>query len=425
MGWNRRRIYALVASAAIAGTLLVVGPAFGTGHESFGDAVLFDARDGSPEFVYNEQVQALTIGKNSCLFSTDSSLIAVTSTGGQPGIASASMGVRSAGANANGTPCSQVDGFEALTFTPGTSLAGRAFESLVLDLEMTGDAVVEITIEGDDVPFRLQTGTSITICSDDPTAPGCSTLDDSPPFDVKLTDTARVGACQTANSSGPNAATNDNCILTIDPGVNFESFTLTVIDIGTVSLEGGAETAIPSQFVLGGAVLGCGETYTLTKLGVSATYEWITPDTCPDKTYLLDVILTESGSEDVPTVHFQPQSDFPVVDCSVEDNLAACTEEFRAAIAFLPQDETNGPTTGTLEYEPDPNPAIVSFRPMPWCDFDPFDETEWPADAERRDAIPTGESWCIVEVTTTIESSMQTSTTWLIYGIGDPLNRIS
>lgn len=425
----RKRTYALIGAAAVAGVLVAVLPAFGTSHE-VPDAVLFDARDGSPSFTYNGAEQTLDLPKNSCAFTTDSSLINVSTPEGQgaPGIASASMGVKSRGANANGTPCSQVDVNETLIFTLGSTLADRTFTKLVLDVEMTGDAVVEVVIDDDTSdPFLLQTGNSITICAPylaNPVTvippPGCDTLNDTPPFDVTTTSTARTGACQTANSSGSNNAANDNCIWTIDPGENFKSFTLSVVGIGTVSLEGGAETGTASEFHLGPAVLECGDTATITKLGVTATYEYIDDGEVCDKSYLLDIVKTGEGT---PTVLFQPQLE-NAVDCS---RLASgefpdgCDEEFKASVAFGPEGKVNGPETGALEYAPDPEDE-TAFKPMQWCTFDPFEVD--PSDPDS-DAMPIGESWCIVEVTTVIDSATKTSTTWTLYGIGDPLKRLS
>jgi hypothetical protein len=63
------------------------------------------------------------------------------------------------------------------------------------------------------------------------------------------------------------------------------------------------------------------------------------------------------------------------------------------------------------------DPALVVYRDMQWCVFDPFDA---PIGSSRRDALPDGESWCIVSATVTIADGEQTSTTWITYGIGDP-----
>jgi hypothetical protein len=34
--------------------------------------------------------------------------------------------------------------------------------------------------------------------------------------------------------------------------------------------------------------------------------------------------------------------------------------------------------------------------------------------------IPTGDTWCIVEATTSVDSETETRTTWIVVGIGDP-----
>ena len=88
------------------------------------------------------------------------------STGQQsaPGLANRGIGVRSDSAPGNGTPCGQVDKTETLTLRPGTSLANRMFKSVRMDLKVSGNAIVLVTLTGgaNTHTYSLQTGTSIT-----------------------------------------------------------------------------------------------------------------------------------------------------------------------------------------------------------------------------------------------------------------------
>ena len=51
----------------------------------------------------------------------------------------------SSASNPNGTPCAQIDPNESLTLTAGAALQGKLFYKVRLDLEMTGNAVVNLT----------------------------------------------------------------------------------------------------------------------------------------------------------------------------------------------------------------------------------------------------------------------------------------
>ena len=272
MGRNRLRTYALVASVALLSTLVVV-PAFGDSHLEGIDAVEFTAVDGVPRFEYDDlDPQVLGFEANTCAIadpagtSTDT-ILNLSSTGGKPGLNDNSIGVRANGRNANGTPCSQIDSAEALTITPGNQLTGAAFSKVRLDLEVTGDALVKLTLSDggqNSSTFTLQTGTSVT--SDqtgglDTVAPYL--VDTNPTDDPDLTD-----ACAAANSSGPNSNVSDNCIWTVEAGHDFNSVRLAVTK-GTASLEGGSDTgaANTSLFYVAPDRLNCDEDVTFSGLG--------------------------------------------------------------------------------------------------------------------------------------------------------------
>ncbi|HVR33874.1 MAG TPA: hypothetical protein VMS74_14335 [Acidimicrobiia bacterium] len=271
MGWNRLRTYALVASVALLSTLVVV-PAFGNDHLTDIDAVEFTAVDGVPRFEYGGLTQLLTTPQNTCAIvnpddgdpdATAENILNLEGTGGVPGLAGNSIGVRTSGRNANGTPCSQIESREILTITPGLELPGAAFSKVRLDLEVTGNAIVVLTLSdgaGTSSEFILKTGTNV---GDTPVqGTEAPYLVNTGPDDDPTT------ACAAAASSGPNSHANDNCIWTVEPGHDFTSIALTVT-VGTVSLEGGSDTgaANTSLFYLAPDRLNCGTERTFSGPG--------------------------------------------------------------------------------------------------------------------------------------------------------------
>lgn len=191
-------------------------------------------------FQYGSTTQNLTLASNSCRINSAEPLIDLASNGSTaPGLGpDNSMGVRS-NQGGNGTPCSQVDTTESLTLKPGTSMTGRSFSGVRLDLEMTGNANVTLTLANGSTSanYSLLTGTSITPAQ--AAEPG---YDTTVPYTVSSSPGDTTDACAAPNSSGPNSGPNDNCEWTVQPGFNFTTLTLTTT-VGTVSLEGSADFA--------------------------------------------------------------------------------------------------------------------------------------------------------------------------------------
>ena len=257
----RKRTYALIGAGVLTGLLAFVIPAFGS-HDG-GDAIIFTSADGVAEFKYPGLTdQTVTTATNGCQITNGGpgSIMTTAATGGVPGLNDLSIGVKANGRNANGTPCSQVDGAETLTLTPGAELSGRKFSGVSLDLEMTGNAIVELTFEdgATSKTYMLYTGTNFqALCESAPTTNGCMTNSDdnvsTAAYEVTSGENDLVNACAAPNSSGPNNQGNDNCIWTIDPAGEYASVKLTVQDVGTVSLESGADTGYPSHFYIANA----------------------------------------------------------------------------------------------------------------------------------------------------------------------------
>lgn len=190
-------------------------------------------------FQFGSTTQSLTTFSNNCKISSAEPVIHLSSTGGQsaPGLGADAIGVKGTPSSGNGIPCSQVDSAESLTMRPGSSadLAGKSFTGVRLDLEMTGNATVRLTLAGGSTSaeYLLQTGTAIT-----------SAQSSEPDYDVTVPYAVSSGpgdttdACAAPNSSGPNSGRNDNCQWSVQPGFNFDTVTLTTVTGGSVALEG-------------------------------------------------------------------------------------------------------------------------------------------------------------------------------------------
>lgn len=342
MSWNRLRsrrgrASVLIAAGAVAGALFVIIPAMGQINE--GDAVVFQLNgQGAPVFAYGGATQPITTARNGCQITSAETLIDLAADGNQqPGLNSQSIGVKSTGSNANGTPCSQVDATEVLSIKPGPSLAGRAFAGVKLDLEMTGDAIVEITFlpaqPGLESTYSLHTGTNFqALCNTNPLANGCpgnsNDSSSTPPYEIE-SETGEVdNACAAPNSSGPNSGGNDNCIWRIDPGYDATEIRITVRNVGTVSLEAGVDTGSPSKFYLANAAPDAlDDTATVSENAAEPQFiDVLDNDTDPDGNdadLIVTGVSTVTGVSGAPTglvaytasgVTFDPNGQFEFLD---------------------------------------------------------------------------------------------------------------
>jgi hypothetical protein len=185
-------------------------------------------------FAYGSTTQTLTTGKSSCDINSPEPIIDLSSSpsGSSPGLVGDGMGVKKG--SSNGTPCAQTDNTEVLKLGRGPSLGSRKFVGLRLDLEMTGNAVVKVTLTAGSTTtlYQLQTGTNITSAqSSEPD------YDTTVPYVVNSSPGDTTDACAAPNSSGPNSSSNDNCQWNITPGFSFDSASITSAN-GTVSVEG-------------------------------------------------------------------------------------------------------------------------------------------------------------------------------------------
>lgn len=185
-------------------------------------------------FTYGGTTQSLT--SSGCKITSPEALIDLsTSSGKYPGLVSDSIGVK--GSSSTGTPCGQIDGSEYLKLSRGSAISGRKFIGVRLDLEMTGNALVKLTLASStrSVTYQLQTGRGVT--SSQSSEAG---YDRTVPYLVSSGPGDEVDACAAPNSSGPNSGSNDNCQWSVMPGFEFDTISLST-SCGTVALEGGGD----------------------------------------------------------------------------------------------------------------------------------------------------------------------------------------
>jgi VCBS repeat-containing protein len=234
-----RSIAVLVAIAGLLGFVAVAAPSSGAAAPT---VVRLNLGTDGRYFEFGTTRQNLTAAKNTCVISSAEPLINLSSTGSQsdPGLGPDSIGVRQSASSGNGTPCTQVESVETLSLSPGSSMTGKLFKGVRLDLEMTGNAVVQLTFSGGATTspdtYLLQTGNSI----DPSQAAEWTPSEKLPPYFVSSGPGDQVDACAAPNSSGPNSGSNDNCQWTVFPLKTFSTITMTTT-IGTVSLEGGGD----------------------------------------------------------------------------------------------------------------------------------------------------------------------------------------
>ena len=240
-----RTIAVLAAFVGLLGVVAVTIPSSGAAESS---VVRLNLGSDGNYFEHGTTRQNLTIAKNGCQITSAQPVMALSAAGtsqSQPGLAGG-IGVKYANSSGNGTPCSQTDNLERLILKPGTSLSGKLFRAVRLDLEMTGNALVKVTFSG--VPagtgtgllrtYTLQTGTTIDAAQKRPPEGLEPDYDTTAPYFVSSAPGDEVDGCASPNSSGPNSGGSDNCQWTVSPGFDFDTVTLTTVQ-GTVSLEGG------------------------------------------------------------------------------------------------------------------------------------------------------------------------------------------
>ncbi len=247
---RRRRALALLSAVTgLAATVAVVLPTLAEPAPAF---VRLHLDDDGRYFELGGTKQHLVPAQNGCQLTNASrngpwASLSSDPDGSDPGIGPDGLGVKRSRSSGNGSPCEQVDSSETLTIAAGSSLAGKRFTGVRLDVEMAGDAVVELTFVppaggstgGKLATYRLQTGTSIqpdeADDADYESLPGEDGV-----YDAVSAPGDETDACASPNSSGPNSASSDNCRWLVQPGFVFTSFSLEASP-GTVSLEGGGD----------------------------------------------------------------------------------------------------------------------------------------------------------------------------------------
>ena len=233
--------------ASVAAAMVLAG--ISTGAQAGGDFVPLRLQLGAlNRFVYEGFTDPVfqrfyAPGKGSCLLAWtagDPRLAELTPGGGAlkelPGFGPTSIGVYD---GPKGTPCSRVSTYanESLTFALGADTRGiigaNAFDRLELDIEVKGNARLELTmyIAGSiGRTYELRTGSSVVSgVGLNPNADGTLPVSDA---------ANRIVNCSARSDSGPDSGPSDNCRWIIsDLG---QTFTIRPL-AGEFSLEGGGD----------------------------------------------------------------------------------------------------------------------------------------------------------------------------------------
>lgn len=277
----------VVASLSAAGFMLTAGAAPGVVRLHFGTDGRF--------FELGSTKQTLTTAKNSCAINSAETVMDLSSTGSQsaPGVGPDAIGVKGTPSSGNGSPCTQIQSSESLTLKPGSSISGRSFTGLRMDLEMAGNATVKLTLSGgaNSAVYQLQTGTAITAAQQ-----AESDYDTTAPYTVSSSPGDTVDGCAAPNSSGPNNSINDNCQWSVNPGFTFDTVTLTTVSVGTVQLEGssdfGGNPDFDTLFYLSNAAPTANNDTAVTNEDTAVSGNVLTNDTDPDGNPLSASLLT-------------------------------------------------------------------------------------------------------------------------------------
>jgi hypothetical protein len=237
---------AVAVAVGFAGLVAVIAVTVLPSGASTPNAVRLHLRPDGRYFAYGSDQQPLTPAKNGCQIISAEPIIDLSSLpgGSSPGLGPDAIGVKQSPSSGNGSPCQQVESTETLRIARGPNLGTRRFVGLRLDLEMTGDALVKLTLTSGSTNtlYQLQTGHSIT--PDQTAEPGYA---HAIPYIVTSGPGDEIDACAAPNSSGPNSSASDNCEWVVTPGFAFDSFTLTT-PLGTVGLEGGNDFGTDPSF---------------------------------------------------------------------------------------------------------------------------------------------------------------------------------
>jgi hypothetical protein len=329
--------------------------------------------------------QPINVGGN-CLISTNNSLASFE---GKVGYHNQSLGIKTGGSK--GVPCSRIDSSEQLSIKlVGVSPATAAD----FDLELKGDVHLVITASlGESLvgTFNVYSGSFVE--------PG-STDDSTVPYEVLADPDAD---CRGAADSGPDSGINDNCRVTIDPGVPFDSVTFKPM-AGEVSLEGGGdfgndpayETVFYLQTEQWDGELACGQQVSTEPgsfpEGTITRYDNVTGD-CVPKLYR----LFSDSEEKTITFELDPGK--------------TTQQAWYQGVLTLPGDLANPTASVQLEIATDA-PALETFELVPTCnrDVDIIDGEPNPS------ALPVGAEACVVSVF----QDYQGNTVWTVVFTADP-----
>jgi VCBS repeat-containing protein len=482
---RRRRLVTVgAATLLVSASVFVSVSALVSGATAVPSEVRLHLAGNGRSFSYGTTVQNLTTAKSTCVINSAEPVMDLSSSGTQsaPGMVPDGIGVKGTPSSGNGTPCGQVDGSEVLRLSPGSALAGHTFTGVRFDLEMTGNAVVVLTLSkgATSKVYRLQTGTSITV----PPA------DTSPPYFVTSGPTATdlVSSCAAAQSSGPNSSGSDNCQWRVTPGFNFDTIAIAT-SIGTVALEGsndfGSDPAFDSLFYIANSPPVANDDTVATNENTAVSGNVLTNDTDADGNSLTATKLTDPAHGTVtlqssgaftytPSTNYTGSDSFTYAAsdgtdssnatvnitvfptmCSldtVSDSDGTVSGSFTrlsdpleckrytiqasatdGTVLFTPTGSGTVAYRGSLSFGPEPAPVAGGSGVFPLLlRYDPaggtnYKPVQWCIDPQfdsggtvTSATLPAGETWCIASADTRGDVNGDLNTVWQVYGRDDP-----
>jgi hypothetical protein len=406
----RKRNVALVAMAAgIIATATWVAPAIGEEVAivvdrgvarlqltAAGDKITYDPLSGS------DQVQELGVSTG-CTLSTSGDSVMIISASSVPppksppvpGLKDHRLGVGQKG-EGTGEPCARIneDLGQALTLTLdlGPNMA-MDYAEIDINFKYNGEAGWRILYKG------AQVGAGVLPCSGSDCGPDSGADDNKR---LKIGNFATTGERMlfdqielTATTPPPNGA------ISVEGGQDPD-------DRGPLGLSLNTYDSLFRVVEVFDGELNCGEGFDEEDGGVVGTFFRLdnappplgqTGPPCTPKPY-----NAEASAED-GTIYFAPSG-------SDQD------ARYRGTLTLGNRSAAN-PFTSNLKYDPEDD---GSFKDMPWCGSVIYDgEPPGVIDPVVIDAaVPDGDTWCITGESTVVASPGFVTTTWSVFGYGDP-----
>ena len=360
--------------------------------------LLLQLGSGGNQFVWDkpagaDETQALDVNKcEATLDTTGDVLVTVDSIPGPPqgklGLFDDGLGVKPKGKNANGQPCGRADGPDEGVIV---ALAGALADKQIIRAELDIEGKFNVTVKAE-----LFLGPTKVKVGEDELLTGIN------------------------NDSGPDSGDGDNYRWLIDEGVVFDEIRLTVDPStpgGAFSLHGGADNTDPGPSGLHESVFYLTEVDGVVDCGEDTVTEG-DAETTPEAVFTRGSNDVVKGIEDCPTL--------------ILYSLDSSSTTTAQTVGFVFDDSVfpsfYGTVTWALEPAVVPVPATAvsegASGVLEWCDGFELDLMGDPVldlfTGLPIPVLPTGESWCLVDQTSTLVSAGIMQVAQTIFGLSDP-----